>query len=89
MIGSRMSASSVNRTIYPTYPKFVKSVQLCVGWDQYGTAYINNIESSAEHSDPMSGDKCGIQSLAAGTTSVYISSSGETVDSCHYTFYYK
>lgn len=89
MIGSRMSASSVNRNIYPSYPQYVKSVTLCVGWDQYGTAYINGSVSSVEHDDPVSGEKCGIRALAAGTTSVYISSSGETVDECKYVFYYK
>lgn len=88
MIGGRMSASSVNRNIYPTYPQYVKSVMLCVGWDQYGTAYINGSVSSAEHDDPMSGDKCGTRNLSLGTSSVYISSSGETVDSCWYRFTY-
>ena len=89
MIGSRMSASNVNRNIYPIYPQYVKSVTLCVGWDQYGTAYINGSVSSSEHDDPMSGDKCGTRNLSYGTTSVYISSSGETVDSCWYRFNYK
>lgn len=88
MIGNRMSASSVNRTIYPTYPALVKSVQLCVGWDQYGDAYINGSHSSGDWSNPNAGAFCGLRNIK-GASSVYISSSGETVDECWYTFYYK
>lgn len=84
-----MSSSGVNRTIYPSYPYAVKSVTLCVGWDQYGDAYINGSHSSGDWSNPNAGAYCGTRSLSKGTTSVYISSSGETVDECWYIFNYR
>ena len=89
MIGSRMPASSVNRAIYPLYPNAVKSITLCVGWAVYGAAYINNIQSSSEYSNPFSAAQCGTRNVALGTTSVWISSTGDPVDECSYTINYK